>query len=149
MPRGNYEVVVDRKKAIYRAVAMAQARDIILIAGKGHETYQEFADNTVPFDDIVGGPRMRSMRNGWSCTTDMDRHPTRNHRDLDRRHFARRRSPTCARRCVCTDSRSLQGGDLFVALRGDKFDGHTFVVEAAKRGAIGGGRRGDAGGAAR
>ena len=48
----SYEIIVDRKEAIHRAVAMAQPRDIILIAGKGHETYQEFADHTVPFDDV-------------------------------------------------------------------------------------------------
>ena len=53
MKRGNYEVILDRKEAIFRAVAMAQARDIILIAGKGHETYQEFADHTAPFDDAA------------------------------------------------------------------------------------------------
>lgn len=51
--RGNYEVIVDRREAIYKAVAMAQPRDIILIAGKGHETYQEFADRTMPFDDVA------------------------------------------------------------------------------------------------
>ena len=51
MRRGNYEVIVDRREAIFKAVAMAQPRDIILIAGKGHETYQEFADHTAPFDD--------------------------------------------------------------------------------------------------
>jgi UDP-N-acetylmuramoyl-L-alanyl-D-glutamate--2,6-diaminopimelate ligase len=51
MRRGNYEVIVDRRQAIYRAVELAQPRDIILIAGKGHETYQEFADHTAPFDD--------------------------------------------------------------------------------------------------
>jgi UDP-N-acetylmuramoyl-tripeptide--D-alanyl-D-alanine ligase len=38
---------------------------------------------------------------------------------------------------VCTDSRTLKAGDLFVALRGDKFDAHTFIAEAAKRGAAG------------
>jgi UDP-N-acetylmuramoyl-L-alanyl-D-glutamate--2,6-diaminopimelate ligase len=48
----NYEVVVDRREAIFKAVAMAQPRDIVLLAGKGHETYQEFADHTVPFDDV-------------------------------------------------------------------------------------------------
>jgi UDP-N-acetylmuramoyl-L-alanyl-D-glutamate--2,6-diaminopimelate ligase len=47
------EVIPDRKEAIFKAIAMAQARDIILLAGKGHETYQEFADSTVPFDDAA------------------------------------------------------------------------------------------------
>ena len=53
MPTGNYEVIVDRREAIFKAIAMAQPRDIILIAGKGHENYQEFADHTVPFDDVA------------------------------------------------------------------------------------------------
>src|SRR5213592_1000814 len=47
-----YEKHVDRTEAIRRAIALAQPRDIVLIAGKGHESYQEFADHTVPFDDI-------------------------------------------------------------------------------------------------
>ena len=38
---------------------------------------------------------------------------------------------------ICTDSRALKAADLFVALRGDHFDGHTFVAEAARRGAVG------------
>lgn len=48
----HYEKIVDRAQAIKRAVAIAEPRDIVLIAGKGHEAYQEFADHTVPFDDI-------------------------------------------------------------------------------------------------
>lgn len=47
-----YEKITDRAKAIARAVELAQPREIVLIAGKGHEAYQEFADHTVPFDDI-------------------------------------------------------------------------------------------------
>ena len=47
-----YEKITDRAKAIARAIELAQPRDIVLIAGKGHEAYQEFADHTVPFDDI-------------------------------------------------------------------------------------------------
>ena len=38
---------------------------------------------------------------------------------------------------VVTDSRSLQAGDFFVALRGPRFDGHLFVEEVITRGAIG------------
>jgi UDP-N-acetylmuramoyl-L-alanyl-D-glutamate--2,6-diaminopimelate ligase len=48
----NYEKIVDRKEAISRAIALAQPKDIVLIAGKGHEKYQEFGDHTVPFDDV-------------------------------------------------------------------------------------------------
>src|SRR5262245_47772510 len=38
---------------------------------------------------------------------------------------------------ISTDSRTLQRGDLFVAIRGENFDGHSFVGKAAERGAIG------------
>jgi len=48
----NFEIVPDRREAIFKAVAMAEPRDIVLIAGKGHETTQEFANFTVPFDDM-------------------------------------------------------------------------------------------------
>jgi UDP-N-acetylmuramoyl-L-alanyl-D-glutamate--2,6-diaminopimelate ligase len=48
----HYEKIVDRTEAITRAIELAQPRDIVLIAGKGHENYQEFADHTVPFDDL-------------------------------------------------------------------------------------------------
>src|SRR5881275_1392594 len=48
----HYEKIVERAEAIRHAVAMAQPRDLVLIAGKGHEKYQEFADHTIPFDDI-------------------------------------------------------------------------------------------------
>jgi UDP-N-acetylmuramoyl-tripeptide--D-alanyl-D-alanine ligase len=37
---------------------------------------------------------------------------------------------------ITTDSRSLQAGDLFIALRGEKFDGHGFVEQTVERGAI-------------
>ena len=49
---GHFEKISDRAAAISRAIELAQPRDIVLIAGKGHENYQEFADHTVPFEDI-------------------------------------------------------------------------------------------------
>ena len=48
---GNFEVEADRAKAIARAVSLAREGDTVLIAGKGHETYQEYANTVVPFDD--------------------------------------------------------------------------------------------------
>lgn len=47
----NYEVVVDRSQAIHRALLMANKGDVILIAGKGHETYQIFKDRTIDYDE--------------------------------------------------------------------------------------------------
>jgi len=49
----NYEAIVDRREAIFRAISMAGPRDIVLIAGKGHEKIQEFSDHSVPFDDLA------------------------------------------------------------------------------------------------
>lgn len=46
-----YDVIPDRHAAIVTAVTRAQPGDTVLIAGKGHETFQEFADRTIPFDD--------------------------------------------------------------------------------------------------
>jgi UDP-N-acetylmuramoyl-L-alanyl-D-glutamate--2,6-diaminopimelate ligase len=47
----NYEKIIDRKRAIGRAIDMAQKGDVVLIAGKGHENYQILRDKTIPFDD--------------------------------------------------------------------------------------------------
>ncbi len=49
--RGGHEVIEDRREAIRRAVDLAGERDIVLIAGKGHETYQEINGVRHEFDD--------------------------------------------------------------------------------------------------
>jgi len=46
-----YEVELDRKKAIAKALNMAGQGDLVVIAGKGHENYQIFKDKTIHFDD--------------------------------------------------------------------------------------------------
>ncbi len=44
---------IDRQAAISLAIGMAEAEDIVLIAGKGHEKVQKFAHQTIPFDDVA------------------------------------------------------------------------------------------------
>jgi len=47
----NYLVEIDRREAIRQAIDKAEPGDTVLIAGKGHENYQIFADRTIHFDD--------------------------------------------------------------------------------------------------
>jgi UDP-N-acetylmuramoyl-L-alanyl-D-glutamate--2,6-diaminopimelate ligase len=46
-----YQRIVDREEAIATAFRQAQPDDVVLVAGKGHETYQECAGHMIPFDD--------------------------------------------------------------------------------------------------
>jgi len=50
-PGADYTIEPDRRGAIKLALQCAQKDDVVLIAGKGHETYQIFRDKTVGFDD--------------------------------------------------------------------------------------------------
>jgi UDP-N-acetylmuramoyl-L-alanyl-D-glutamate--2,6-diaminopimelate ligase len=46
-----FEIEIDRKTAIEKGIRLMSKKDILLIAGKGHETYQEFGGTVIPFDD--------------------------------------------------------------------------------------------------
>src|SRR5699024_929147 len=51
MTDNHFEIIENRKQAIERAVQLAKTGDVILIAGKGHETYQEIKGVRYDFDD--------------------------------------------------------------------------------------------------
>jgi UDP-N-acetylmuramoyl-L-alanyl-D-glutamate--2,6-diaminopimelate ligase len=68
---GRFEVEPDRRAAIGMALRTAGPGDIVVIAGKGHETGQEFADRTDPFDDrVVAREALASM--GYDGPTGRD-----------------------------------------------------------------------------
>jgi len=54
-------VEVDRRRAIEMAIRVAQPGDIVLLAGKGHEKTQTFAEGAVPFDDVAEAERVLRM----------------------------------------------------------------------------------------
>ncbi|HEY3285861.1 MAG TPA: UDP-N-acetylmuramoyl-L-alanyl-D-glutamate--2,6-diaminopimelate ligase [Gemmatimonadaceae bacterium] len=54
LPPGSYERIEDRRTAIATAIAMADpARDVVVLAGKGHETYQIRGTTSYPFDEAA------------------------------------------------------------------------------------------------
>lgn len=93
----------DRARAILTAVWSANSDDIILLAGKGHETYQEVESQRRPFDD----------------------------REWAKAALLWLRAPS-----LSTDSRSVQRGQVFLALQGDRFDGHAYLQHVLERGAV-------------
>src|SRR5690606_6314802 len=95
-------IEVDRAHAIMSAIWDADATDVVLIAGKGHETWQESQGRRVPFDDREWARFALSWRRGLT---------------------------------ISTDSRNIQAGQLFVALKGDAFDGHAYLSQAKQAGA--------------
>lgn len=61
----NIIIEPDRDKAIKKAIDVATDGDIVLIAGKGHETYQDFGNRVVPFDDrLTAKKHLLESRNG-------------------------------------------------------------------------------------
>ena len=46
-----YDKIIDRGKAIEKAIYLARENDLVMIAGKGHEAYQILREGAVPFDD--------------------------------------------------------------------------------------------------
>ena len=63
----NHEIEVDRSLAIFKALQLAGPLDAVLIAGKGHETYQEVGNRRLPFDDVqIAREALRRLSEGRS-----------------------------------------------------------------------------------
>lgn len=57
----DFEIILDRREAIHKALSLAKKDDLVLIAGKGHEDYQIIGETKHPFDDRVEA--MNALRN--------------------------------------------------------------------------------------
>ncbi|MGD9333500.1 MAG: UDP-N-acetylmuramoyl-L-alanyl-D-glutamate--2,6-diaminopimelate ligase, partial [Desulfobacterales bacterium] len=149
-----YVVEPDRKKAIALAITASRAYDIVLIAGKGNETYQIIGNNTISFDDRIEAKTALSKLEIQSAELNSYDHPkpeirnpepeTRNpipwttaeileatEGDLlsgDLKHFFSG---------ISIDSRGISVDELFVAIKGDTHDGHSFTGDVIEHGVSG------------
>jgi len=117
-----YAVLGDRRQAIQEVCGRAEAEDVVLIAGKGHETYQITAGGRTYFDDRIeaanGSLRWKGGHLLAATSGRLEQEGT---------------SILLGR--ISTDTRTLEPGDVFVALRGENFDGHDYVTAAIEKGA--------------
>ncbi len=134
-----YSMEPDRRKAIDMAINEARPGDIVLIAGKGHEKVQVTSAGAAPFDDIevarnalrAAGyevPRDRAIGKIMKLTLARAAELMQATGDFDPHAVA------CG---YSIDSRTLQPGELFFAVRGERLDGHDFVEAALAKGAVG------------
>ncbi len=130
------DVIEDRRAAIAHALGDAQDRDIVLIAGKGHEPYQEVAGVRHPFSDVDEARRALARRAAPHSDLRIPMMMTLGlaHELLPGSILTGDPATPIAR--VHTDTRTLQHGDLFIALRGERFDAHDFLPQAAQAGAV-------------
>ncbi|MDW7773211.1 MAG: UDP-N-acetylmuramoyl-L-alanyl-D-glutamate--2,6-diaminopimelate ligase [Desulfobulbaceae bacterium] len=122
LPDPQYAVLEDRRQAIHMVCSQAEKNDVVLIAGKGHETYQITARGKRFFDDRL---EARNGRLRWTA----DHLCRATSGSLDQQGAA----PLLGE--VSTDTRTLRPGDIFLALQGENFDGHGFAPEAIRKGA--------------
>jgi UDP-N-acetylmuramoyl-L-alanyl-D-glutamate--2,6-diaminopimelate ligase len=74
--RARTDVIEDRRAAIARAVTEASAQDVVVLAGKGHEDYQEIAGVRHPFSDVVEATQALLMRGAGRRSSPRPAHPS-------------------------------------------------------------------------
>lgn len=115
-------VINRREEAIASVVRAARKGDIVLIAGKGHENYQLSKGKKRFFDDCL---EARDALSAWTVASVAQATGGMITGAGSDRLLGR----------VSTDSRGVGSGQIFVALEGDRFDGHDFVGQVIEKGA--------------
>ncbi|HEY9268451.1 MAG TPA: bifunctional UDP-N-acetylmuramoyl-L-alanyl-D-glutamate--2,6-diaminopimelate ligase MurE/UDP-N-acetylmuramoyl-tripeptide--D-alanyl-D-alanine ligase MurF [Methylotenera sp.] len=123
-----YLVEPDRAAAIKQAVQSASRDDIVLVAGKGHEDYQEIAGVKTPFSDAaVALAALNDYETKNAPMMQLSEAATALNAKLI--------GADTAFDSVGSDSRNIVAGQLFVAIKGENFDGNAFAAEAINKGA--------------
>ncbi|MEY3670318.1 MAG: bifunctional UDP-N-acetylmuramoyl-L-alanyl-D-glutamate--2,6-diaminopimelate ligase [Pseudomonadota bacterium] len=130
-------VELDRARAIERAIDMATAADVLLIAGKGHETTQEVAGSRLPFSDAACAASVLADWYPMPTLSALLDGLTRQGLATGRRYGAAGLGLWADRppASVSIDSRVVTPGALFLALGGARSDGHDYLGQAFAQGA--------------
>ena len=131
-PFSSFWIVTKRTKAIETAVKLASENDIILIAGKGHEKYQEINGKKIHFDDKEEALKACEAIYEEKTETEKLAIPI-DTLELEILFSSDKITESKLLDSVSTDSRTISENSLFFALAGENFDGHNFVDEVLNR----------------
>ena len=130
--KGCKKLAVDigsRKKAIEVAINELEPNEILLVAGKGHEETQDYGSKIIKFSDakvineIIQKRKFSFNQSQWSKFLAKKAFQDNNYKNINYNG-------------VSINSRNIKKNNLFFAIRGKKTDGHKFIKEALKKGAI-------------
>ena len=120
--------VGNRKKAIKKAIEELEPNEILLIAGKGHETTQDYGNKILNFSDkkivkkIIREKKISFNSNYYKKLLIKKVFKTKYQKNFDFNG-------------VSINTKSIKKNDLFFAIKGKNTDGHKFAKEALKKGA--------------
>nr|WP_321399950.1 UDP-N-acetylmuramoyl-L-alanyl-D-glutamate--2,6-diaminopimelate ligase [uncultured Desulfobacter sp.] len=130
-----YIRMTDRAKALAFAVQISKPQDIIVAAGKGHETYQITNKGTIHFDDkehLIDACTRLLTPKPWKLTDLCTALGCEAVTVSGQKITADAKSTLF--KGIGTDSRTIGPDMVFLALAGDRFDGHTFIPDQVEKG---------------
>ena len=117
--------ISNRKKAIFQAVSDLNTGELLLVAGKGHEKFQDYGKKKLFFSDKEIILRsIKSKNNNLSKNLKLNIINEEGKNNLSNQILIKK---------ISIDSRSIKKNDVFCAIKGKKVDGNTFVSEAFKK----------------
>lgn len=127
-PGRDVQIEPERQLAVTQAIMRAAAADVVLLAGKGHEAYQEVRGQRLAYSDPQAARQALCLRgDGWPTLNDLA--------ELLSARLVGLADPTLRPSGLGTDTRQNLNGCLFVALRGERHDGHDYAAQAMAAGA--------------
>ena len=129
LKKANYLEIGNRSKAIKTAIQKSEPGEIILIAGKGHETTQDYGKKILKISDRSIIKNVNFIGNKFNKSN------YNKHLNSEILKNIVNKNKKFSFEGVSFNSKEVKKGNLFIAIKGIKNDGHKFVNEAFKKGA--------------
>ena len=133
----NYYIIRDRETAITSAILLAQNGDVVIIAGKGHEKYQEINNEKHHFDDVEMAEialkykaEYKAIAGKLAIPYDILNIEKLLSKPINNDLLKDDKPPFDS---ISTDSRITNNNALFIALKGEKYNGEDFIHEVLQK----------------